>query len=58
MLKLYLIIFFNRTLTSPVELSRCLNAIQTYAFDVSDYPVVVTLEDHLTPKLQAKVAEV
>uniref|UniRef100_M4CSK9 Phosphoinositide phospholipase C n=1 Tax=Brassica campestris TaxID=3711 RepID=M4CSK9_BRACM len=50
-------VLHGRTLTSPVELSRCLNAIQTYAFDVSDYPVVVTLEDHLTPKLQAKVAE-
>ncbi|KAL0756194.1 hypothetical protein YC2023_102467 [Brassica napus] len=50
-------VLHGRTLTSPVELSRCLNAIQTYAFDVSDYPVVVTFEDHLTPKLQAKVAE-
>ncbi|CAN8254498.1 unnamed protein product [Cochlearia groenlandica] len=45
------------TLTSPVDLMRCLTAIRTYAFDVSDYPVVVTLEDHLTPNLQAKAAE-
>lgn len=41
-----------------MELIRCLRAIREHAFDVSDYPVVVTLEDHLTPKLQAKVAEV
>ncbi|CAN7058120.1 unnamed protein product [Brassica rapa subsp. trilocularis] len=47
----------GRTLTSPVELIKCLRAIKAHAFDVSDYPVVVTLEDHLTPQLQAKVAE-
>lgn len=41
-----------------MELIKCLRAIREHAFDVSDYPVVVTLEDHLTPKLQAKVAEV
>ncbi|KAK9014574.1 hypothetical protein V6N11_005728 [Hibiscus sabdariffa] len=28
-----------------------------YAFVASEYPVVITLEDHLTPDLQAKVAE-
>ncbi|XP_010427395.1 PREDICTED: phosphoinositide phospholipase C 7 [Camelina sativa] len=50
-------VLHGRTLTSPVELIRCLRAIREHAFDVSDYPVVVTLEDHLTPKLQAKVAE-
>lgn len=48
----------NRTLTAPVELIKCLRAIKAHAFDVSDYPVVVTLEDHLTPELQSKVAEV
>ena len=41
-----------------MELIKCLKAIRAHAFDVSDYPVVVTLEDHLTPELQSKVAEV
>lgn len=50
--------FLNRTLTTPVGLIKCLKAIRAHAFDVSDYPVVVTLEDHLTPDLQSKVAEV
>ncbi|EOA25236.1 hypothetical protein CARUB_v10018550mg [Capsella rubella] len=50
-------VLHGRTLTSPVELIKCLRAIREHAFDVSDYPVVVTLEDHLTPNLQAKVAE-
>lgn len=47
-----------RTLTTPVELIKCLRSIKEYAFVASEYPVVITLEDHLTPKLQAKVAEV
>lgn len=47
-----------RTLTSPVELIKCLRSIKEHAFSASEYPVVITLEDHLTPDLQAKVAEV
>ncbi|OMO50110.1 C2 calcium-dependent membrane targeting [Corchorus capsularis] len=45
------------TLTTPVELIKCLRSIKEYAFVASEYPVVITLEDHLTPDLQAKVAE-
>jgi len=47
-----------RTLTTPVELIRCLRSIKEHAFVASEFPVVITLEDHLTPDLQAKVAEV
>ncbi|XVE69425.1 hypothetical protein DITRI_Ditri09bG0151400 [Diplodiscus trichospermus] len=45
------------TLTTPVQLINCLRSIKEYAFVASEYPVVITLEDHLTPDLQAKVAE-
>lgn len=45
------------TLTAPVELIKCLRSIKEYAFVASEYPVVITLEDHLTPDLQALVAE-
>lgn len=45
-------------MTAPVELIKCLRSIKEYAFVASEYPVVITLEDHLTPDLQAKVAEV
>ncbi|XP_022745764.1 phosphoinositide phospholipase C 2-like [Durio zibethinus] len=45
------------TLTTPVELIKCLRSIKECAFVASEYPVVITLEDHLTPDLQAKVAE-
>ncbi|PKU60001.1 phosphoinositide phospholipase C 2 [Dendrobium catenatum] len=50
-------ILHGRTLTSPVDLLKCLKSIKEYAFVASPYPVVITLEDHLTPDLQAKVAE-
>ncbi|PSS34668.1 Phosphoinositide phospholipase [Actinidia chinensis var. chinensis] len=50
-------ILHGRTLTTPVELIKCLRSIREYAFVASEYPVVITLEDHLTPELQAKVAE-
>lgn len=48
----------GRTLTSHEDLQKCLNAIKDNAFHVSDYPVIVTLEDHLPPNLQGKVAKV
>ncbi|KAK9159077.1 hypothetical protein Scep_005651 [Stephania cephalantha] len=50
-------ILHGRTLTTPVELNKCLKSIKEHAFFASPYPVIVTLEDHLTPDLQAKVAE-
>lgn len=50
--------YYYRTLTAPVELIKCFKSIKEHAFVASEYPVVITLEDHLTPNLQAKVAEV
>nr|ABM90640.1 phospholipase C [Torenia fournieri] len=50
-------IMHGGTLTSPVKLIKCLKAIKEHAFIASEYPVILTLEDHLTPDLQAKVAE-
>ncbi|THU64934.1 hypothetical protein C4D60_Mb01t31720 [Musa balbisiana] len=48
---------WSMTLTSPVEMIKCLRSIKEFAFCASPYPVVITLEDHLTTDLQAKVAE-
>ncbi|KAG2616155.1 hypothetical protein PVAP13_3NG142409 [Panicum virgatum] len=50
-------VLHGRTLTSPVELNKCLDAIKEHAFAASPYPVILTLEDHLTPDLQAKGAD-
>ncbi|KAK1357141.1 Phosphoinositide phospholipase C [Heracleum sosnowskyi] len=45
------------TLTRPVDLLKCLRSIKEHAFVTSPYPVVITLEDHLTADLQAEVAQ-
>ncbi|KAK9059712.1 hypothetical protein SSX86_020416 [Deinandra increscens subsp. villosa] len=50
-------VLHGRTLTTPVTLQKCLKSIKEHAFVKSPYPVIITLEDHLTPTLQAKVAE-
>lgn len=50
-------ILHGRTLTAPVELLRCLKSIKEHAFAASPYPVIITLEDHLTSDLQAKAAK-
>lgn len=50
-------VLHGRTWTSPVDLMKCLEAIKEHAFISSPYPVILTLEDHLTPHLQAKVAK-
>ncbi|KAI4306828.1 hypothetical protein L6164_030073 [Bauhinia variegata] len=54
----YIKVVHGRTLTTPVPLTKCLECIKEYAFVKSDYPVIITLEDHLTTDLQAKFAEV
>ncbi|XP_039136380.1 LOW QUALITY PROTEIN: phosphoinositide phospholipase C 2-like [Dioscorea cayenensis subsp. rotundata] len=50
-------ILHGGTLTTPVELIKCLRSIKEHAFTTSPYPVILTLEDHLTPDLQAKAAK-
>ncbi|XP_020212939.1 phosphoinositide phospholipase C 6-like isoform X2 [Cajanus cajan] len=47
----------GRTFTTPVAVTKCLKSIKEYAFYKSDYPVILTLEDHLTTKHQDKFAE-
>lgn len=48
----------GRTLTTPVDFEKCISAIKENAFVKSEYPVVITLEDHLPAHLQAQVAEI
>ena len=62
--KLIHLIFFSlpchqcRTFTNPVSVVKCLESIKEYAFVASEYPVIITIEDHLTNDLRAKFAEV
>ncbi|XP_027330721.1 phosphoinositide phospholipase C 6-like isoform X2 [Abrus precatorius] len=44
------------TLTNPVSVIKCLESIKEYAFVASQYPVIITIEDHLTTDLRAKFA--
>ncbi|XVF46748.1 hypothetical protein PTKIN_Ptkin03bG0053200 [Pterospermum kingtungense] len=46
------------TLTAPVGLEDCLQAIKENAFSASEYPVVITFEDHLNQILRKKVAKI
>ncbi|KAL3518059.1 hypothetical protein ACH5RR_020648 [Cinchona calisaya] len=50
-------VLHGRTVTTPVELIKCLKSIKEHAFSTSPYPLVITLEDHLPANLQAKVAQ-
>ncbi|XP_061351658.1 phosphoinositide phospholipase C 6-like isoform X1 [Gastrolobium bilobum] len=45
------------TLTQPVSPIKCLESIKKYGFGASQYPVIITIEDHLTRDLRAKFAE-
>ncbi|KAJ1426367.1 PLC-like phosphodiesterase, TIM beta/alpha-barrel domain superfamily [Sesbania bispinosa] len=45
------------TLTNPVSAIKCLKSIKEYAFIASQYPVIITIEDHLTADLRAKFAD-
>ena len=42
----YPIIFHGRTLTSKIAFTDVVDAIRDHAFDVSDYPVILSIEQH------------
>ncbi|KAL3675595.1 hypothetical protein R1sor_025543 [Riccia sorocarpa] len=46
------------TLTKPVKFDACIKAIKEHAFEVSDYPVIITIENHLPEKLQIEAAKI
>ncbi|KIW22493.1 uncharacterized protein PV07_12376 [Cladophialophora immunda] len=48
----------GRTRTSSVLFSDCINAIQRCAFDVSPYPVIISLEVHCDAEQQAKMVHI
>ncbi|CAO2825131.1 unnamed protein product [Amaranthus hypochondriacus] len=45
------------TMTSSVKLIKCLEAIKDHAFAASKYPVIITFEDHLSPRRQKIAAQ-
>jgi hypothetical protein len=45
------------TLTSKVGFEDCIRTIKENAFVVSDYPVIVTIENHLSQANQKQAAK-
>lgn len=48
----------GRTRTSAVLFSDCINAIQRCAFDVTPYPLIISLEVHCDADQQAKMIQI
>ncbi|KIV84113.1 hypothetical protein PV11_06085 [Exophiala sideris] len=48
----------GRTHTTAVLFSDCINAIQRCAFDVTPYPLIISLEVHCDPEQQAKMVNI
>ncbi|MCO5560669.1 hypothetical protein L7F22_014286 [Adiantum nelumboides] len=51
-----IMVLHGHTLTTPVRFDECLRAIKENAFLTTDYPVIVTIENHLPVDLQIEAA--
>lgn len=51
-----IMVLHGHTLTKPVRFDDCLRAIKENAFVTSDYPVIITIENHLPLDIQEEAA--
>jgi phosphatidylinositol phospholipase C delta len=52
------IVMHGRTMTSSVLFSDCIKVINDFAFNASDYPLIISLEVHCNPEQQAAMSEI
>ncbi|KAH7279917.1 hypothetical protein KP509_37G043500 [Ceratopteris richardii] len=53
-----IVVLHGHTVTEPVGFEDCLRAIKRNAFVRSEYPVIITLENHLSLDLQVEAARI
>ncbi|XP_048814712.1 1-phosphatidylinositol 4,5-bisphosphate phosphodiesterase zeta-1 [Lagopus muta] len=51
------VVYHGHTLTSKLSFYSVIHAVDKYAFAASDYPVVLSLENHCSPKQQERMAQ-
>ena len=52
------IIYHGYTLTTKIKFKDVIRTINDYAFNISEYPVVLSIENHCTVKQQKRMAEI
>ncbi|XP_061438066.1 1-phosphatidylinositol 4,5-bisphosphate phosphodiesterase zeta-1-like [Rhineura floridana] len=50
------VVYHGHTLTSKITFQNVINVVHKHAFEASDYPVVLSLENHCSPPQQEKMA--
>nr|XP_060632394.1 1-phosphatidylinositol 4,5-bisphosphate phosphodiesterase zeta-1-like [Anolis sagrei ordinatus] len=50
------IVYHGHTLTSKITFRNVISVVHKHAFEASDYPIIVSLENHCSPKQQERMA--